>query len=361
MKKISIIAAFTLALSSCSGEYNVNVNFDNDVADGEQVVLINFDSGDTLAIDSVENGKAILSGEIKGSVMGRILAAGGRTTFVLEKGDINLDFSKRQATGTELNDKFNELNSLLNAESERAGKVIADEKAGKITEAQREKLYKEATDNYFNILFKAYEQNKDNAIGPWALTSFLSENEMSIEELTKLIDEAPSEYKKLTRIQKLFDSKTQAAKTAIGQAYTDFTISGEDGLDDKLSNYVKPGMITIVDFWASWCPPCRREIAEKLPDGTLKNGTLKDIFEKYGERINLVGVAVWDKPEDTLMAIDGLQIPWPVMFNAQKIPTDIYGITSIPHIMIIGKDGKIASRGLTGESLKAKVDELMAE
>ena len=106
----------------------------------------------------------------------------------------------------------------------------------------------------------------------------------------------------------------------------------------------------VVDFWASWCGPCRREIP-----------VIKEIFEKYkSQGLSVLGVAVWDKPDDTMRAINDLLIPWPQIINAQNVPTDLYGINGIPHIMLIGPDGTILSRGLQGNELKAKVDEIMS-
>ena len=113
------------------------------------------------------------------------------------------------------------------------------------------------------------------------------------------------------------------------------------------------GQVTLVDFWASWCGPCRRAI----PD-------IKSLYEKYnGKGMSFLGVAVWDEPADTRGAIIELQIPWPVIVGNQKLeePTNLYGIMGIPHIIVFGPDGIILSRGLDGKELIAKVDEIMAQ
>ncbi len=109
------------------------------------------------------------------------------------------------------------------------------------------------------------------------------------------------------------------------------------------------GKPVLVDFWASWCGPCIRETA-----------VLKELLAEYGDKgLEVLGVAVWDKPEDTLAAIEQHQLPWQQIINAQTIPTDLYGIAGIPCIMLIAPDGTIVSRDLQDNALRQSVKALM--
>ena len=131
--------------------------------------------------------------------------------------------------------------------------------------------------------------------------------------------------------------------------FTDFTVTDENGVERKLSDYVGKGDYVLADFWASWCGPCRAEIPH-----------IKKVYDKYnGKGLTVLGIAVWDKPEDTQKAIDELQIKWPQITNAGSVPTDIYGINGIPHIILFGPDGTILARDLRGDNMIAKVDEVM--
>ena len=154
-------------------------------------------------------------------------------------------------------------------------------------------------------------------------------------------------------IQKIAQINERRKQTAEGKRFTDFTIENGklDGSNASLSDYVGKGKYVLVDFWASWCAPC---IAEKP--------VLTEVYNKHkGDNFELLGVAVWDKPEDTKKAIEEHNIPWAQILNSGNIATDLYGINMIPHIILFAPDGTIFARGLRGERLKAVIEDVMCD
>jgi len=137
--------------------------------------------------------------------------------------------------------------------------------------------------------------------------------------------------------------------TAEGKKFTDFTVVQDvnDAKNStvKFSDYVGKGKYVLVDFWASWCGPCKAEIPN-----------LRNVYNQYkGKDFDVLSIAVWDKPEATKNAAREHGITWSQIINAQQIPTDIYGIEAIPHIMLIGPDGTILRRNLRGSQIREAV------
>ncbi|MBR5685037.1 MAG: redoxin domain-containing protein [Muribaculaceae bacterium] len=332
MKKLAFIFTALLLLASCSKGYKVVVTFPDENANGETAFLTNYDTGDTIASATVNDSVCIFEGNADKGFFARLLVGGNRYGFIVEPGEVKLNIAEGTAASP-LNDKMR----VWGMEMQK----IADDTT--LTEAEGEARYAEG-------LLKFYQENKDNAIGPWAFCNYLMYKDFTEADIDGLLKDAPVEYAQLKRVEKAKNAAKQLTVTAEGQKFTDFEVKAEDGTVQKLSDFVGKGKITLVDFWASWCGPCRAEMPK-----------LQALKEKYGNKFDVLGVAVWDNPDDTRKAMEQLNITWPVIIGTQQLnePTDLYGIKGIPHIIIFGPDGTILSRGLTGDDLANKLAEVL--
>lgn len=318
--------AASMAISAqYSDPYKVIVPVSADF-NGTSAYLINFDNSTTVDSVLVDDGYAVFKGTIDEPFVARVLVAGGRSPqFVLESGTIAFGKDDKKIFGSPLNDALNEITDSINIYS------ASIETANEIE--QKQAIYNDLL-KYVDVKMR---ENVDNPIG-YILFLDLA-YEMEPKELVDFIEANPG-MAKYERVTKLVEANRKKAATGIGAKYIDFDIEGK-----KLSDYVgKDGKYLLVDFFASWCGPC----VKQLP-------VLKELYAEYPDKLNVLGVAVWDEPEASLRAIEQHQLPWPCIINAGTIPTDIYGISGIPCIMLISPDGTIVSRDLQGDELKAAV------
>ena len=191
-----------------------------------------------------------------------------------------------------------------------------------------------------------WNANKTNAVGRYIFSSisYMLESEA---ELDEWLEGAADFIVNDESVAKTREALKNVEATAAGKPFKDIT--GTDlatGESLSLGAFAGNGKYVLVDFWASWCGPCRREIPY-----------LVAIDKDYAAKgVQVLGINVWDKEDAAKAAVAQLGIAYPVIFTTDKTPTDAYGIQGIPQILLIGPDGVILERDLRGEGIAEAID-----
>ena len=321
------------AATAGAAPYHVTVPMSDD-AEGAMAYIANFDTGANIDSVLVAGGVAEFRGEIDEPLLARVLLDGERyATFILEEGGIAFN-KDREAVGSMLNDRFNQMGDSASA-------IGARFQAATSEDAQRA-IYNE----YTAFMDSQLEENADNPIGYYL---FLQKaGNLNREEFSAELEKYPA-FAKYERVKLRKASFDRQEATAEGKPFADFEIE-HDGVKHRLSDVVGKGDYVLVDYWASWCGPCIRQTE-----------VIKEIYNEYKDKgLKVLGVAVWDEPEATKAAVAKHSLPWESWLNVGSVPTDIYGITGIPCIILYGPDGTILSRDKQSDELKAAVREALA-
>lgn len=333
-----ISMAFSCAVAQSSA-YKVTIPLTED-EDGLRAYIVDYDSGAKLDSTVVENSVAEFKGDAANPLLVQLIIDGTRSgMFVLEPGEITGNIKSKTFTGTPLNNTLLDFGKQTGSFREQYMKLAADTNTSPEAKAEFEK-------QYVNFINEFKKKNTGNPIGYYL---FLQDAyELDLPTLDKILAETP-QYGKSVRVQKLRSNLVKKSETSVGKKFKDFTVTQPDGTQAKLSDHVGKGHYTLVDFWASWCGPCIRETK-----------VLKELYKEYADKgLEILGVAVWDEPQNTLKAIETHQLPWNQIINAGTIPTDIYGISGIPCIILFDPEGNIVSRDKQDEALVADVKKAM--
>lgn len=275
--------------------------------------------------------------------------------IVLEPGIVNLDIKGNVITeGGSYNRRLAEYLAGLRKTLDDGLNLHTKIKENEPDSDKANKLFKRETNEVIIPKLKDYQidilkANTDNVVGAAIAIDIASTRFYDAREKVVVLNLLNDDLKKRLAIRWLIDANKSSITAVVGQKFTDFAISQPDGSVASFSDYVGKGKYVLVDFWASWCAPCIDEIPN-----------LKKIYEEYkGDNFEILGLAVWDKPEHTKKALEKKRTPWPQIIDAQSIPTDLYNINSIPQIMLFAPDGTLVARDLRGKEIKKKVAEML--
>ena len=351
MKRTLAFAASLLLLGACSSDgYTIRGKIAG--LDNPYVYLLRY-TGEVEVIDSakVTKGDFVFKGKAEQPEV-VYLSTDKQQPFVhffLENGRISVDGALSAPAdiavlGTPSNDiqrAFDEKIAALEEEFAKAG-----------NDMQRDSLRKE----YSKLMSDAVEMNRDNIYG---VTTFLNNAYafLSPEEVMEQIALFPAEWQQRTELTDLRKVMEQRLRTTVGQPYVDISAPNADDKAVSLKSVIEnpANKYVLVDFWASWCGPCLREIPYLQAD-----------YEKYRKKgFEIYAVSLDDERDAWVKTIADKQMKWIQVcdFKAFDSPASLdYAVESIPsNFLIRCSDGQIVAAQLRGKALGEKLEELLGK
>ena len=366
MKKFLFLSAIAVIFTACQNktQYTINGTVTDPMYEGQKVVLVESTDNEMTPVDStiISNGKFKIKGETESSVL-RFISIGEdankvRSIIMVEPGKINVVYdSVFHVTGSELNDRYSDfnnvqkdLNTKARALSEQYNNAMADGTITEDLETEISSAYEKVADEAKGKSFDFVKANIDNELGQY---TFISTSGMfTTEQQKEILAMTSEEFKEKKNVKRIVDQIEAMEAVAIGRDFIDFTMKNPKGEYVSLSDYVGKGKYVFIDFWASWCGPCIQEMPNVVK-----------AYEKYKNKdFEIIGVSLDKDEEKWLQGVKDLNMTWPQMSDLKLWESEavgLYAIKSIPHTVLLDKEGKIIAKDLRGEQLEEKLAELM--
>lgn len=387
---LSVIAIFT----SAQEKFTIKGTVGNDM-NGQQLYLHLLEDGKDvkdILLDSAEvkKGKFSFAG-VQEKARIAIIKRMDKEMFcplILEKGRITVDVEANRRGGTSLNDTLDMAVQRMQPTMDTL--MVVGKKLQKLMETVKTVgvTYKMQNDSAFRAKFEGYGKKaiplKDSILqcvnvykgGLAGVCLFTWGNGMLvIDDIKKISEGASPVFLEHALVKKVTEQKEQfkqmmdeemekrmpkeelerrekrtrmEAKVKIGDHFPDGKMKDKTGKEVALSDYVGKGKHVLIDFWASWCGPCRRE----MPN-------VKAAFEKYASKgFEVISISTDAKQKDWENAVQELGMTWIQMLDVET--ANVYGIFSIPTTFLVDPNGIIIAKNLRGSELEETLSKIFS-
>lgn len=363
MKKILLpLALLALAMTACdtTPKYTINGTVEGEQEGTVYLMKYNGREADTLAEAPIKAGKFKLEGTTDNIDYAALIVAGkkGGTPIMLENAQFTAtlnpaDNSTSKVEGTESQKIWNEFMAISNDARKQQSELYKEYNTAK--QEKNEEKAKEIENKFDEVGKTTWEKvsgimkaNPDSYVSAFILSTRMSS--MDTKELSEMYHALGANAKATEPGKTIGERLAKLEAVAVGKVAPNFTQNTPEG--QPLSLYDIKGKVKIIDFWASWCGPCRRA-----------NPDMVKLYNKYHKKgLEIIGVSLDRNKEDWEKAIKDDKLDWYQVSDLQywnNSVAQMYAVNSIPHLFILDENNTIVADNLHGEELAAKVAEML--
>ncbi|RFZ84964.1 AhpC/TSA family protein [Mucilaginibacter terrenus] len=355
---VSIAALFAVSCSD-KNSFTISGTINNPGKD-KKIMLMGTDTTGVIALDSTmvdDQGKFsfkhstpyanLFKLRYNGTIFDVVAANGDDIKITTDAADVTHSY---EITGSDPSEKIKEFNKIANVYGEKNSK-LSDEYTAKSEALGRESdsllaiympMFQKNIAEYSQEVLKFVEANKHSLAGFYAATSL--DQQKYEQQLVSYADEIKDDFKDNPGVQ-MFRKQMEGIKPiSIGHKAPEFSTAGIDGKQVKLSDY--KGKYVMIDFWASWCLPCRQE----------NPNVLKQYKKFHDKGFNILGISLDESKSAWQGAINADKLNWAHVSDLQRFEgatERLYRIEAIPSNFIIDPQGTIVAKNVFGADLES--------
>jgi peroxiredoxin len=353
----------SLIIISCKSGNDFTIDGTIDADDGSKVYILQADQNNQPFIkDStvIKNSKFEFSGQAATPEMSYFQVEGvnGYVLSIIEAGNIKAEIYKDSVTtsivtGTRSNNDFNKYKDETKSLVENINKLAYDQQQAIFNNniELASKLRKDISRNEQEIMLYEWDfiiNNEDSYMSALLLEVFMIENKVNKDSIIEVYNTFSNRIKISNVGKNIADLLRQYEDPInVGELAPDFTAPSLDGGNITLSENL--GKVTLIDFWAAWCRPCR-----------IENPNLVRLYKKYNSSgLQIIGVSLDRTKEQWEKAISDDNLPWIHVSNLDFWNDPIarqYSIRAIPQSFLLDENGYVIAKNLRGLNLEEKVE-----